>query len=239
MMGKKDLIMRDQYMFTTLDRLVPADHLVRKMDSAVDLSFIYELVQDLYSETGKESIDPVVLIKITLIQYTFGIRSMRQTIREIETNVAYRWYLGYGFEEEIPHFSTFGKNYTRRFAGTDLFEQIFEKILSEIEEQGCLHAENIFLDGTHIKASANNHNSRRERIPASVRFYEEELQKEIDADRISRGKAACKKKQKKSRKQKRSKLVPSIQIVVSSTKGSIKWSLLTQRVFSVKRITIF
>jgi len=205
MMGKKDLIMRDQYMFTTLDRLVPADHLVRKMDSAVDLSFIYELVQDLYSETGKESIDPVVLIKITLIQYTFGIRSMRQTIREIETNVAYRWYLGYGFEEEIPHFSTFGKNYTRRFAGTDLFEQIFAKILSEIEEQGCLHAENIFLDGTHIKASANNHNSRRERIPASVRFYEAELQKEIDADRIARGKAACKKKQKKSRKQKRSK----------------------------------
>lgn len=193
MMGKRDLIMRDQFMFTTLDRLVPADHLVRKMDQVMDLSFIYDLVKDLYSEAGKESIDPVVLIKISLIQYTFGIRSMRQTIREIETNVAYRWYLGYGFEEEIPHFSTFGKNYTRRFAGTDVFEQIFAKILSEIEEQGCLHAENVFLDGTHIKASANNHNSRRERIPASVRFYEEELKKEIDADRIARGKKACKK----------------------------------------------
>lgn len=205
MMGKKDLMARDQVQFVTLDHLVPADHLVRKIDQAMDLSFIYELVEDLYSETGKESIDPVVLVKIALIQYTFGIRSMRQTIREIETNVAYRWYLGYGLEEEIPHFSTFGKNYTRRFADTDLFENIFARILSEIEELGYLNTENIFLDGTHIKASANNHHSRRESIPVSVKFYEEELQKEIDADRIARGKAACKKKQKKSQRRKKSK----------------------------------
>src|SRR5690606_40951164 len=68
---------------------------------------------------------------MVFVQYLFGIRSMRQTIKEIETNVAYRWFLGYGFTEKIPHFSTFGKNYVRRFQGTDLFEQIFYRILEE------------------------------------------------------------------------------------------------------------
>ncbi|MBE6033381.1 MAG: transposase [Clostridiales bacterium] len=95
MMGKKDLLGRDQFQMITLNSLVPQNHIVRKIDTAVDLSFIYDIVKDLYSEVGKESIDPVVLIIITLIQYTFGIRSMRQTINEIQTNVAYRWSLGW------------------------------------------------------------------------------------------------------------------------------------------------
>ncbi|WP_235588775.1 transposase, partial [Sporosarcina koreensis] len=111
---------REQLEMLTIEQLVPQDHLVRKLDAALDFSFIYPLVEDLYSTIGRPSIDPVVLIKMTFIQYTFGIRSMRQTIKEIETNVAYRCFLGYGFHTEVPHFSTFGKNYVRRFADTDL-----------------------------------------------------------------------------------------------------------------------
>uniref|UniRef100_UPI0035C69BCF transposase n=1 Tax=Enterococcus mundtii TaxID=53346 RepID=UPI0035C69BCF len=68
-----------------------------------------------------------LLIKLVFIQYLFGIRSMRQTIKDVETNVAYRWFLGYSFEDPIPHFSTFGKNYARRFKGTTAFEQIFSR----------------------------------------------------------------------------------------------------------------
>ena len=76
---------------------------------------------------GNPSIDPVVLFKIVFVQYLYGIRSMRQTIREIEVNVAYRWFIGYDLTEDIPHFSTFGKNYKRRLEGTDIFERIFGK----------------------------------------------------------------------------------------------------------------
>jgi len=65
---------------------------------------------------------------MAFMQYVFGIRSMRQTIKEIETNMAYRWFLGFGFHTEVPHFSTFGKNYDRRFQDTDIFEQIFYRI---------------------------------------------------------------------------------------------------------------
>ena len=72
-------------------------------------------MKDLYFADGRESIDHVVLIKLNIIQYTFGIRSMCQTIKEIEVNNAYHWYIGYGFSEKIPHFSTFSKNYTDGF----------------------------------------------------------------------------------------------------------------------------
>ncbi|VDG97162.1 Transposase domain (DUF772) [Lysinibacillus sphaericus] len=92
---------------------------------------------------------------MTFIQYTSGIRSMRQTIKEIETNMAYRWFLGFGFHTEGPYFSTFGKNYVRRFADTDLFEQIFYRVLKEVADRGLLSSEHVFIDSTHVKASAN------------------------------------------------------------------------------------
>ena len=121
MMGIKKKADRTQIEMLSLDDLVPKNHLVRKIDAAIDLSFIYDEVKDLYKPYGRESIDPVVLIKIVMIQYLFGIRSMRQTLKEIEVNFAYRWYLGYNMHEQLPHFSTFSKNYSRRFKDSDLF----------------------------------------------------------------------------------------------------------------------
>ena len=119
----------------SIEELVPRDHLLRAIEDSIDFSFIYNEVKDLYSETyGRPSIDPVVLIKLLLLQALYGIRSMRQTIKEVEVNVAYRWFLGYGFRENIPHFSTFGKNYVRRFQESDIFEKIFERIPEEAIE---------------------------------------------------------------------------------------------------------
>jgi len=107
MMGKRNTAERHQIKMTSIDELILNDHLIRKIDAAIDLNFIYDKAKELYSPYGKESIDPVVLIKIVMIHYIFGIKSMRQTIKEIEVNIAYRWYLGYGLNESIPYFSTF------------------------------------------------------------------------------------------------------------------------------------
>ncbi len=90
MMGIKSKLDKDQIQMFSMNDLVPENHLVRKLDKAINLDFIYDLVRPLYSEVGRESIDPVVLFKLNIIQFTFGIRSMRQTIKEIETNNAYR-----------------------------------------------------------------------------------------------------------------------------------------------------
>ncbi len=187
MMSRNQISERDQIEMITIEQLVPQDHLVRKLESAIDFSFIYPLVESLYSTLGRPSVDPVVLIKMTFIQYVFGIRSMRQTIREIETNMAYRWFLGFGFHSEVPHFSTFGKNYERRFQDTDIFEQIFYRILKEIADKGLLSADHVFIDSTHVKASANKRKFEKKIVRKETRAYEAKLQEELNQDRVDHG----------------------------------------------------
>ena len=186
---------REQIQMFCMDDLVPKDHLLRLIDKAIDWSFIYDLVVEKYSsDNGRPSIDPVVLIKIPLIQYLYGIKSMRQTIKEIEVNVAYRWFLGLEMYDKVPHFSTFGKNYTRRFKDTDLFEQIFSHILEECYKWKFVDPSEVFVDSTHIKARANNKKMRKRIAKEEALFYEELLKKEINEDRINHGKKPLKDK---------------------------------------------
>jgi len=188
MMSKDDKSNRDQIQFVCLEELVPQNHLLRQVEAAIDFDFIYELVADSYSHTGRPSIDPVVLVKIVMIQYLFGIRSMRQTIRDIEVNVAYRWFLGYNLYNEIPHFTTFGKNYKTRFAASDLFEQIFSRVLEECIVRGLTEHSVLFLDSTHIKASANRNKRIKVEARKQAQSYSKELRAEIARDREENGK---------------------------------------------------
>jgi len=188
MLTKQTSENRVQLEMVALEQLVPEHHLVRKMEATLDFSFIYDLVKDLYAENGRPSIDPVILIKLSFIQYTFGIRSMRKTIEEVETNVAYRWFLGYGFYDKVPHFSTFSKNYERRFKNTDLFEQIFYRILRVAAEKKLLSAEHVFIDSTHVKASANKRKFEKKMVRKETRAYQSMLEVEINQDREEHGK---------------------------------------------------
>ena len=187
---------KGQVQVVSLDQLVPEDHILRKIDKTIDFSFIYDLVEEKYSsDTGRPSIDPVVLIKIAIIQYMFGIKSMRQTIKEIEVNVAYRWFLGLDFFDPVPHFSTFGKNYKRRFEGTDLFEQIFANILMQCMKYDLVDTSILFVDATHVKAAANRKKSKKVLVAKrAARFYDEQLKNEINADRETHGKKPLKSK---------------------------------------------
>ena len=192
---KKDRTGQRQIKFLCLEDLVPQDHLLRDIDRAIDFKFIYDEVKGLYGEEvwGKPGIDPVCLFKIVFIQYIFGIRSMRQTIKEIEVNTAYRWFIGYDIGEAIPHFSTFGKNYSRRFKGTDIFERVFNRILQEAVRCGFVDASAIFIDGTHIKANANKRKASNEVIEKQAKHYQEKLDEEIASDRKTHGKKPLKK----------------------------------------------
>ena len=98
------------------ESLVPKDHLLRKIDAAVDFNRLYEMVEPLYSEdNGRPSVDPVVLFKMVLIQHLYGLPSLRRTADEISANICYRWFLGYTLQEETPHFSTVSYNFRHRF----------------------------------------------------------------------------------------------------------------------------
>ena len=178
-----------------MEDLIPEDHLLRLIDKAIDWNFIYDLVEDKYChDNGRPSMDPVMLIKIPFIQYLYGIRSMRQTIKEIEVNVAYRWFLGLDMLDKVPHFSTFGKNYSRRFKDTDLFEQIFSHILEECYKFRLVDPTEVFVDATHVKARANGHKMRKRIAKQEALFYEDMLKKEINEDRAAHGKKPLKDK---------------------------------------------
>ena len=186
---------RDQMQIFCMEDLIPEDHLLRLIDKAIDWNFIYDLVEDKYChDNGRPSMDPVMLIKIPFIQYLYGIRSMRQTIKEIEVNVAYRWFLGLDMLDKVPHFSTFGKNYSRRFKDTDLFEQIFSHILEECYKFRLVDPTEVFVDATHVKARANGHKMRKRIAKQEALFYEDMLKKEINEDRAAHGKKSLKDK---------------------------------------------
>ena len=190
MMSREGDKFNNELQIVNMDDLVPRDHLLRSIDKAIDWSFIYDLVEDKYClDNGRPSIDPVVLIKIALIQYLYGIKSMRQTIKDIEVNIAYRWFLRLSLYDEVPHFSTFGKNYSRRFKDTDLFQQIFSHILEECYKFKLVDPTEIFVDATHVKARANSKKMRQRIAKEEALFYEDMLRKEVDKDRAEHGNA--------------------------------------------------
>lgn len=195
MLTKEKRETRGQIQMLSIEDMVPAEHILRDIERAISFDFIYDEVKELYClDNGRPSIDPVVLLKIVLIQFLFGIRSMRQTIKEIEMNMAYRWFLGYGMTERVPHFTTFGKNYERRFADSGIFEKIFEQILLEAVRCKFVDAREVFIDATHIKASANKKKAINQSVKVQAKHYHDELMSEIAKDREAHGKKPLKDK---------------------------------------------
>ena len=192
-MLKRETEQRQAIEMLCVDMLVPKEHLLRKIDAAVDFTRIYDLVEDLYCEdNGRPSSDPVVLFKLVLIQHLFGIRSLRQTLRDAEVNVAYRWFLGYTMSQGLPHFATISYAFRNRFTA-EVIEGVFRWILEEVSRAGYLSPEVVFVDGTHIKANANLKKHVKKSIPIAAKHYQEQLDEEIAADRSAHGKKPLKK----------------------------------------------
>lgn len=182
MLAKRDEN-RIQSEIVCIEDLVPKNHLLRKIDAAVDFAKIYEIVEDLYcKDNGRPSTDPVVLFKTAIIQHLYGISSLRKTADEINLNVAYRWFLGYSLTERTPHFTTLSNNFCHRFT-EETVERVFDWILGEINNAGYLAPEAVFIDGTHIKASANLKKAVKKAIPEAAKVYGEQLLEEINQDR--------------------------------------------------------
>lgn len=224
------------------DMLVPPEHLLRRIDAALDFTHIYDLVEDLYCEdNGRPSCDPVVLFKLVLIQHLFGIRSLRQTLRDVEVNVAYRWFLGYTMSQTLPHFATVSYAFRHRFT-EEVIERVFRWVLYEIERAGYLSPEVVFIDGTHIKANANLKKHVKKSIPKAARQYREHLLEEVNADREAHGKKPFSKDDDdnpKPRKKKRLLNQQPILKAVYSIKVSIRNALHTKHIQCVKSMDMY
>ena len=120
---------RHEPIIVDLEALVPKEHLLRKIEKVMDYEWLYERLDPYYChDNGRPGTDPVVLVKMVLIQHLFGIPSLRQTYREIQVNNAYRWFLGYGLPDNIPHFATVSYAFCQRFPD-ELTSEIFEQML--------------------------------------------------------------------------------------------------------------
>ena len=179
----------------TLEELVPQDHLLRLIDRHIRFDFIREKTAHLYcSDNGRPALDPELLFKMLFIGYLFGIRSERQLMREIQVNVAYRWFLRLRLTDKVPDASTLSQNRRRRFAGTDIEQQIFDAIVEQAIEHGLIGGRVFYSDSTHLKANANKNRHDLHQVSQTPVAYLSELNAAIEADREAHDKKPLRKK---------------------------------------------
>jgi transposase len=160
MMGQHDRSEALFYYFRLEDQ-IPETHLLRLIDKHISLAFVREKLKESYSDTGRPSIDPELLLRILLIGYLYGIASERKLVEELRMHLAWRWFTGLGFDQKIPHHSTFSKNRHGRFQESKLFEELFEEIVARCLEAGLVEGNNLSVDGSFVEANA----SKESRIP--------------------------------------------------------------------------
>jgi transposase len=160
MMGQHDRSEALFYYFRLEDQ-VPETHLLRLIDKHISFAFVREKLKGSYSDTGRPSIDPELLLRILLIGYLYGITSERKLVEELRMHLAWRWFTGLGFDQEIPHHSTFSKNRHGRFQESKLFERLFEQIVRQCVEVGLVKGEDLSVDGSFVEANA----AKESRIP--------------------------------------------------------------------------
>ena len=160
MMGQHDRSEALFYYFRLEDQ-VPETHLLRLIEKHISFAFVRQQLKDRYSEMGRPSIDPELLLRILLIGYLYGITSERKLVEELRMHLAWRWFTGLGFDQEIPHHSTFSKNRHGRFQESKLFEQLFEQIVRQCVEVGLVEGKHLSVDGSFVEANA----AKESRIP--------------------------------------------------------------------------
>jgi transposase len=184
MMGQHDRTEALFYYFRLEDQ-VPETHLLRLIEKHISFAFVRERLKQSYSETGRPSIDPELLLRILLIGYLYGITSERKLVEELRMHLAWRWFTGLGFDQEIPHHSTFSKNRHGRFQESKLFEELFEQIVRQCLEVGFVRGQHLSVDGSFVEANA----AKESRIPReqlkeaaqvhhSVRQYLQEVEEQ-------------------------------------------------------------
>lgn len=175
--------------FVCIDELVPSDHLLRKVDHHIDFSFIHDLVKDLYcANNGRPALDPTLMFKLLLVGYLFGIRSERQLIREVQVNVAYRWFLGLNLTDKVPDASTLSQNRRRRFNDSAVYQQIFDEIVVQAMKRNLVSGTVLYTDSTHLKANANKGKWVKAQAVSERQAYMDELDQAIEEDRLAHGK---------------------------------------------------
>src|SRR3974390_736172 len=156
MMGRQNNDQGHLFYEFRLDEAVPDDHLVRKIDAVLDLSWVHAELAPHYATRGRPSVDPVLMIRILIIGYVFGLRSERLLCREVQVNFAYRWFCKLGIEHKIPDHSAFSRARNERFRDSDIFRRVFERVV-----EACIAANLVGGEGFAVDASLSGSHPRQ------------------------------------------------------------------------------
>jgi transposase len=159
MMGERRVMQEALFYGFSLEGHVPDDHLLRKIDRFVDLSEVRAHLGPYYSDVGRPSIDPELMIRMLIVGYGFGIRSERRLCDEAHLNLAYRWFCRLGLDGEVPDHSTFSKNRHGRFRESDLLRKLFETVVARCMKEGVVGGEAFAVDASIIVADAHRRRS--------------------------------------------------------------------------------
>src|SRR6476646_7557132 len=159
MMGRLNHDQEQFFYSFRLDEAVPNDHPVREIAAVLDLSWVHSQLAPYYSPLGRPSIDPVLMIRMLIVGYVFAIRSERALCRDVQVNLAYRWFCGLSIEDKIPDHSAFSRARNERFRDGDLFLHVFERVVEECIAAGLVGGEGFAVDASLIVADANKQRS--------------------------------------------------------------------------------
>lgn len=159
MMGERRVDQGALFYEFSLERHVPSDHLLRKIDRFVDLDGVRAHLASFYSPIGRPSVDPELMIRMLLVGYCLGIRSERRLCEEVHLNLAYRWFCRLGLEGDVPDHSTFSKNRHGRFRESNLLRELFESVVRRCMAEGLVGGEGFAVDASVIRADASRHRS--------------------------------------------------------------------------------
>ena len=155
MMGQRERGQGQFFYAFDLDKVVPADHLVRQIDGVLDLDWVHKELAPYYSHTGRPSIDPVLMIRMLIVGYVFAIRSERQLCSEVQVNLAYRWFCKLGIEDGIPDHSVFSRARHERFRQSDALRRVFENVVAKCIAAGLVGGEGFSIDASLIRADVD------------------------------------------------------------------------------------
>ena len=179
---------QQQMEIVIMEQMVPEDHFLRKVDRAVDFSFIYDLCAPLYcAENGRPAIDPEILFRMLFVGYLYGIKSEARLEEEVNYNIAYKWFCGLDLTQKAPDATTISQN-RRRFRDNNIAEQIFNEILRQCVEKGLVGGGILYTDSTHIKSRANKHKKKLVEVAVTPKAYLAELDAQVDQEREELGK---------------------------------------------------
>jgi transposase len=164
MQTKREQIQTRMMLLPPLEQFIPEDHPIRRLNRVLDLSFVHEAVREHYcQDNGRPSVDPEVIIRLFLIQAIEGITHVRDLMRQVQVNLAYRWFIGYDLDEKLPDHSTLSRALDR--FGVEVFDALFEQSIAQCKAKGLIEGKVLHVDATTIRADLDKNRTGKDDSP--------------------------------------------------------------------------